>query len=153
MPRCGRCAAVHINADLILLYHSIGGNINEHKTWGNKFIDNLAADIRQALPNSTGYSVRNLKYMPKFASAYPNREFVQTMSAQIPLSHNVAILDKVKVSDQRIWYIRKTAENGWSHSVLLTAHEFFCSRYLLKRSISLLRYSNGVRPVCLLNTF
>lgn len=77
-------AAVHVNADLILLYHSIGCVINEHKTWGNKFIDTLAADIRLAFPNSTGYSVRNLKYMSKFASAYPDREFVQTMSAQIP---------------------------------------------------------------------
>lgn len=112
-------AAVHVNADLILLYHSIGCVINEHKTWGNKFIDTLAADIRLAFPNSTGYSVRNLKYMSKFASAYPDREFVQTMSAQIPWSHNVAILDKVKDPDQRIWYIRKTAENGWSHSVLI----------------------------------
>ena len=54
-------AAVHVNADLILLYHSIGCVINEHKTWGNKFIDNLAADIRLTFPNSTGYSVRNLK--------------------------------------------------------------------------------------------
>ena len=41
------------------------------------------------------------------------------MSAQIPWSHNIAILDKVKEPDQRIWYIRKTAENGWSHSVLI----------------------------------
>lgn len=44
---------------------------------------------------------------------------MQTVSAQIPWSHNVAILDKVKDSDQRIWYIKKTAENGWSHSVLI----------------------------------
>ena len=46
-------------------------------------------------------------------------EIVQTVSAQIPWSHNVAILDKVKDPDQRIWYIQKTAENGWSHNVLI----------------------------------
>ena len=39
-------AAVHVNADMLLLYHEIGCIINEHKSWGNKFIDNLAADIR-----------------------------------------------------------------------------------------------------------
>ena len=44
---------------------------------------------------------------------------MQTVSAQIPWSHNVAILDKVKTEEQREWYIRKTAENGWSHSVLI----------------------------------
>ncbi len=112
-------AAVHVNADLLLLYYDIGCIINRHKSWGNKFIDNLAADIRMAFPKSKGYSVRNLKYMAKYAETYPDRKFVQTISAQIPWSHNVAILEKVKDADSRIWYIRKTAENGWSHSVLV----------------------------------
>ena len=57
--------------------------------------------------------------MSKFASTYPDEQFVQTVSAQIPWSHNVAILDKVKGEKQREWYIRKTAENGWSHNVLI----------------------------------
>ena len=34
--------AVHVNADMLLLYYDIGCVINEHKSWGNKFIDNLA---------------------------------------------------------------------------------------------------------------
>lgn len=90
-------AAVHANADMLVLYHDIGCVINEHKAWGNKFIDNLATDIRVAFPKSKGYSVRNLKYMAKFAETYPDREFVQTVSAQIPWSHNIAILEKLKI--------------------------------------------------------
>ena len=74
-------AAVHVNADMLLLYYDIGCVINEHKSWGNKFIDNLAADIRIAFPESKGYSVRNLKYMAKFAEIYPDREFVQQLLA------------------------------------------------------------------------
>ena len=112
-------AAVHVNADMLLLYHDIGCVINEHKAWGNKFVDNLATDIRIAFPESKGYSVRNLKYMAKFAETYPDREFVQTVSARIPWSHNIAILEKVKDPKQRVWYIQKTAENGWSHNVLV----------------------------------
>ena len=100
-------AAVHANADMLLLYHDIGCVINEHKSWGNKFIDNLATDIRIAFPESKGYSVRNLKYMAKFAEIYPDREFVQTVSAQIPWSHNIAILEKIKDSERRICYIEK----------------------------------------------
>ena len=57
--------------------------------------------------------------MAKFAETYPDEEFVQTVSAQIPWSHNTAILDKVKDAGQRAWYIKKTAENGWSHNVLI----------------------------------
>ena len=33
---------------------------------------------------------------------YPDEEFVQTVSAQIPWSHNIVILDKVKDADQRV---------------------------------------------------
>ena len=112
-------AVVSINRDLILLYYRIGQAINAHKSWGNKFIQNLAADIHVSFPNATGYSERNLKYMAKFASAYPEEEFVQTVSAQIPWSHNIAIIEKVKPFEMREWYILKTAENGWSHSVLI----------------------------------
>lgn len=111
-------ATLSVNRELIMLYYNIGTVINEHKSWGNKFIDNLAMDISVSFPSVKGYSVRNLKYMAKFAETYPNVQFVQTVSAQIPWSHNVLILDKVHEADQREWYIRKTAENGWSHSVL-----------------------------------
>lgn len=111
-------AAVSVNRELIMLYYNIGKIINEHKAWGNKFIDNLAADIKLEFPNVKGYSVRNLKYMAKFAETYPDKQFVQTVSAQIPWSHNTLILDKVHSPKKREWYILKTAENGWSHSVL-----------------------------------
>lgn len=112
-------ATVEVNRELILLYHSIGKTINEHKAWGNKFIDNLSKDIALAYPGAKGYSVRNLKYMAKFAAEFTDIEFVQTVSAQIPWSHNVAIMDKVKDPNQRIWYINKTIQLGWSHSVLI----------------------------------
>lgn len=35
-------AALHVNRELVMLYYHIGKVINEHKTWGNKFIENLA---------------------------------------------------------------------------------------------------------------
>lgn len=77
-------AALSVNRELIMLYYHIGTVINEHKTWGSKFIENLAADIRIAFPNVKGYSVRNLKYMAKLANTYPDEEFVQQAVAQIP---------------------------------------------------------------------
>jgi hypothetical protein len=64
------------------------------------FYVNLARDIKLEFPAAKGYSVRNLKYMAKFAKTYPDFEFVQTVSAQISWSHNTALLDKVKVSNK-----------------------------------------------------
>ena len=112
-------ASVHVNTELILLYHSIGTVINEHKAWGNKFIENLAADIRREFPASKGYSVRNLKYMAKFAQTYPDREFVQQVVAQIPWGHNLVLLDKISEPEERRWYLATCQKNGWSRSVLI----------------------------------
>ena len=112
-------AAVHVNTELIMLYHSIGCVINAHKSWGNKFIENLAQDIKLEFPQSTGYSVRNLKYMAKFAAMYPDAEFVQQVVAQIPWGHNVVLLDKVADAEERNWYIEACRKNGWSRNVLV----------------------------------
>lgn len=95
-------AALHVNTDMLLLYYDIGCVINEHKTWGSKFIDNLAADIRLPFPKSKGYSVRNLKYMAKFAETYPEREFGQQVVAQIPWGYNIVIMDKVSSLEKQM---------------------------------------------------
>ena len=81
------------NRELIMLYWRIGQAINARKTWGSKFIENLATDIKLEFPDSTGYSVRNLKYMVKFAESYVDEEFVQQVVAQIPWGQNVAFVD------------------------------------------------------------
>ena len=112
-------AAVHANQELLLLYHDIGCVINEHKVWGNKFIENLARDIRLAFPDKKGFSQRNLKYMAKFALIYPDREFVQQAVAQIPWGHNIVLLDKVQDADKRLWYAETCQKNGWSRNVLV----------------------------------
>lgn len=111
-------AALAVNSELTMLYYRIGKVINEYKTWGNKFIDNLSRDLKIAFPNSTGYSVRNLKYMAKLSSTY-TEEFVQQAVAQIPWGHNTVLLDKVADDAERKWYIQKIIENNWSRNVLV----------------------------------
>ncbi len=112
-------ATLSVNKELIMLYYNIGKIINEHKSWGNKFIDNLAADLRIAFPEAKGYSVRNLKYMAKFAATYQDIEFVQQAVAQIPWGHTALLLDKFTDDAVRNWYIQKVIDNGWSRNVLV----------------------------------
>jgi len=88
------------NRELILLYWNIGNVIIENSVWGNKFIDNLARDIKLEFPNAKGYSVRNLKYLRKFAEFVADEEIVQTLSAQLSWSHNSHLLDKSKSLDE-----------------------------------------------------
>ena len=46
-------------------------------------------------PEMKGFSPRNLKYMRRFAEAYPDEPIVQEVLAQITWYHNITILDKV----------------------------------------------------------
>jgi predicted nuclease of restriction endonuclease-like (RecB) superfamily len=115
-------AALAANAELIHHYWEIGREILDNQKrqgWGAKIIDRLSADLHRAFPNLSGYSVRNLKYMRGFAKAWPDAEIVQRLAAQIPWGHNCALLDRVKNSEIREFYIRKTVEHGWSRSVLI----------------------------------
>jgi predicted nuclease of restriction endonuclease-like (RecB) superfamily len=123
-------AAIAVNRDLVLLYWEIGRQVLErqqHEGWGAKVIDRLAQDLRAAFPEMKGFSSRNLKYMRALAEAFPDKTFVQEALAQITWYHCITLLDKVKDSAEREWYIRKTAENGWSRNVL--AHQIETDLY------------------------
>lgn len=100
------------NMNLLKLYYSIGKTINENSSWGNKFIDELAVEIKITFPNIKGFSVRNLKSMKKYYIECTKSKKVQTSSAQIPWSHNTLILDKIKEDEKRIWYMEQTSING-----------------------------------------
>jgi predicted nuclease of restriction endonuclease-like (RecB) superfamily len=109
-----RNAILAVNNEMVMLYWNIGNIINAKSKWGNKFIENLAKDIKLEFPTAKGYSVRNLKYMAKFTKTTPDFEIVQTISAQLSWSHNTALLDKVKDEKKRLWYAKKAIENGWT---------------------------------------
>ena len=110
-------AAPAVYSELILLYCQIGRDILERQRnegWEAKVVERLGADLRQDFPEMTGLSSRNLKYMRAFAEAYPNYEFVQQVTAQLPWGHAMVRLDQVKKQDERAWYMRQAIENGWS---------------------------------------
>lgn len=47
-----------------------------------------------------------------------DNSIVQQLAAQLPWGHHQVILDKVKKQEERLFYIAKCAENGWSRNVL-----------------------------------
>jgi len=114
-------AHLSVNKEMINLYWSIGNQILERQKeegWGSKVIENISKDLRSEFPEMTGLSARNLKYMRKFADEYSDQTIVQQLVAQIPWGHICVVMDKVSMDDQRLWYIQKTIENGWSRNVL-----------------------------------
>ncbi len=115
-------AVMAANAALVLMYWDIGRTILDRQAregWGAKVIDRLSHDLKEAFPDMNGLSSRNLKYMRKFAQAWPDREIVQRTVAQIPWRTNLALLEKCPEPETRLWYAAKAAENGWSRDILV----------------------------------
>lgn len=115
-------AGLAVNAEMLILYWEIGRTILERQYqegWGSKIIDNLSHDLSISFPEMKGFSPRNLKYMRKFAETYPDFEIVQAPLAQITWYHNITLLDKIKNQEERLWYVNKTIEHGWSRNVLV----------------------------------
>lgn len=115
-------AHLSVNRELVLLYWRIGKEILKRKTelgWGSNVINQLSQDLRHEFPEMKGLSPRNLIYMQTFAAAYPDYEFTQQVAAQLPWFHIAVLLDKVSNKEERLFYIQKTIENGWSRNVLV----------------------------------
>jgi len=114
-------AALAVNQELILLYWQLGKEIlkrQDQEGWGSKVIDRLSADLKREFPDVKGFSPRNLKYMRAFAEAYPDAAIVQRAAALIPWTHNCVLLDKVKDTQERLWYIGQVRQHGWSRNVM-----------------------------------
>ena len=115
-------AALAVNCELVLLYWQIGRDIlarQAEQGWGAKVIERLAQDLRSAFPQMKGFSPRNLKYMRAFAEAWPDSEFVQQAAAQLPWFHLCTLIDKLKIREERDWYLAKASEHNWSRNILV----------------------------------
>ena len=112
---------LNANSNMICLYWSIGKAIlekQEKEGWGAKVIDRMAQDLKDAFPDMSGFSPRNIKYMRKFAECWPDYEIVQRVVAQLPWRTNLKLMDKLDCRESRLWYANKAIENGWSSTVL-----------------------------------
>lgn len=134
------------NAAMVLLYWDVGRVILERQKtegWGTKVVDRLSTDLRNAFPDMKGLSSRNLKYMRSFAEAWPDRAIVQEALAQIPWYHHIALLTKLDRPEERLWYARRSAAEGWSHAILTLQIE---NRLMERQGKALTNFPSALPP-------
>lgn len=114
-----------VNTELLLLWWQIGRTIldrQQHAAWGDRVLGTLADDLRAAFPSMKGFSTANLKYMRRFAAAWPDEVAIgQRPVGQLPWGHVIELLEKLDDPARRDWYAAKDAQHGWSRPVL--AHQ------------------------------
>jgi len=119
-------AARAVSLDLILLYWDIGRGIVEKQQvlgWGDAVVEMVAADLRRAFPQITGFSPRNVWDMRRLYATYTAPEFLAQAAREIDhgeggqiLRQAAAKLPKSKV----IELLRQlVAEVPWGQNLLI----------------------------------
>ncbi|MBF0386248.1 MAG: DUF1016 family protein [Candidatus Omnitrophica bacterium] len=98
-----------VNTALIDLYWQLGEYISRKvisSAWGEGVIDNLACFIADGHPDLKGFTRSNLFRMRQLFEAYRDDEKVAPLVRQLPWAHNLLVLSKCKLSEEREFYIR-----------------------------------------------
>lgn len=119
-------ASLAVNSQLIKLYWDIGKSIvekQEAEGWGAQVIEKLCKDLQNSFPGMQGFSRANIFRMRAFYRAYEKvaqaaRQLDFLPIIQIPWWHNVIIMQKIKDTDERLWYAKQTIDNGLSRNAL-----------------------------------
>ena len=132
--------ALAASTELIAFYYELGAQIadrEEQAKWGSGFIDAFSRDLRQAFPEMSGFSPKNLRYCRAFFRFYCEPSIWQqvvaklpgesltgvdsetaALLARIPWGHHIQIFTKCDNLDQARFYLNQTIEQGWSRDVL-----------------------------------
>ena len=108
-------ALVVVNTAMIVTYHKIGTIINKRKKWGEKYIQQLAEDLKEY---GKGFSYEQLQRMSKFASIFNENEIMSQPVTQIPWSSIIQIMSKSSSKEEMLWYINQTHKNRWSRRIV-----------------------------------
>ena len=97
---------------------------------GGGFFKKLSRDLKEALPETKGFSEIDLRYTERFYRLFPKKivpqvgeEILPQVGAKIfmvPWNHVKCILDKCGSNQGKaLFYIEETIRNNWSRAVLL----------------------------------
>ncbi|MFA6548465.1 MAG: PDDEXK nuclease domain-containing protein [Candidatus Margulisiibacteriota bacterium] len=111
-----------VNRELIRLYWDIGKSIVERQEkfgWGKGVVEQLSRDLTRESADFEGYSRDNLWRMRLFYREYKDNAKLAQLVPVLPWGHNILIMQKVKSTREREFYITAGIKFGWSRNVLL----------------------------------
>jgi len=106
-----------VNAELIDLYWNVGRYISEkinRAEWGDAVVLKLAKYIQQNMPDSKGFSDKNLWRMKQFYETYRDFPKLSTLLREISWSHNLAIFSRCKSLVEREFYLNQVKNERYS---------------------------------------
>ena len=131
--------------------------------YGSRFYHNLSQDLKNAIPESNGFSRQNLQYMKKMYLLYNNviENYPQPIDSSeqklcpqvagnfifaIPWGHHRLLIDKYFENGEKetaLFYAHKVVEEGWSRNVLKS---FIDTNLHLRQGKALTSFSRLLPP-------
>ena len=116
--------------------------------WGDAVVQSVAADLQRAFPDMAGFSPANVWRMRQLHQTYAGEEFLAQLAREmdppvpgdpstpsiqgdflaqavreivsaVPWGHHVLLLGRVKPAPELVYYLKATAQYGWTRNVLL----------------------------------
>lgn len=139
--------AALVNKELLTLYFAVGKFISrkiEEEKWRVKVIENLSSDLQLELPGLRKFSARNMNRRRFFFESWKEHSlispspstkledidlqeiiFIKSVMAKlknsfpnVSFTHHIEVLQSIKLLEEKIFYIKKTASEFWSLSIL-----------------------------------
>jgi len=104
---------------------------NETAAWGEGVVEQLARYIARQHADLKGFTRPNLFRMRQFYEAYRGEEKVSPLVRQLPWTHNLIILSRCKLPEEREFYLRLAIREQWSKREL----ERQINRALFERAV------------------
>lgn len=120
------------------LYWNLGRLIVDYQEkfgWGASIIAHLSKDLKKEFPGSIGFSEQSLRYMKQFYNEYKSNAQLLNLAKMVRWSTNITIMSKVKMADEREFYLRFAQETLCSQEVVLTqiASNAYERQYLVEK--------------------
>ena len=103
-------------------------------SFGDAYMDSVAAFIQDKFPGIKGFTRRGLYRMKRFYDIYREDEFVTTLLTQISWSNHLAIISKAKTEEERHFYLMLCMrENYTARELQRQIDSAYYERYMLSK--------------------
>lgn len=126
-----------VNEELILMYQYVGKFLSEkakEASYGDSYMDSLAAYIQERFPGIKGFNRRGLYRMKQFYELYEGNEKVSALLTQLSWSNHLQIMSGCKSDEEREFYIQLAIKERYTYRQLERQMDSgYYERYMLSR--------------------
>lgn len=145
-------AALHVNTALLEFYWSLGHDLVIKKAetqWGSGVVEQLSLDLKDAFPNTKGFSTTNIWYAKKWYLFY-NEYLIKLQRpvgeipmpkefGAVPWGQHILIITKCQSVEEALFYINQVRYEGWSRRRL---EDELANNLFARKGKALTNYTN-----------